>query len=338
MAIGGVLLIWTSSFSTQRIESSQKCSFALNIDSTFIENPISLAKSVNIRLRNKEEIDLTGMKASILYTDSSKNLEGIPLDVENNRVLIPVKSPLQSGEATNAVVDVTDKGYPSKIEVVSSECPTNPVTQILVSTTSVDNDFFDKYKAAYWKFDEGNGLTISGSPNGTCSGMGASCNWVQGKSKYGINFDGVDDHIEVNDEDSLDISGNQATLEAWVKWAGPTANGSQRVIDKEGPAGTGYALWINNAGQVTVRWNSDALIQYTSSTSVNINDWSYVVVTYNGTTTKIFIDNAQRGSGSATFSIGINTNKLYIGNRAAQDRSFNGTIDEVRILNISRIM
>src|SRR3972149_6856661 len=142
MAIGGVLLIWSSTFSQQRISSAEKCSLAMGIDSNYIESSKTLAKSVNIRIRNKADGDLTGLKASILYYDSSKNLDGIPIAVESNRVLVAAKGTLSTGETTNAVIEVTDKGYPSKIEVVSAECPTNSVAQILIPITSTENDFF----------------------------------------------------------------------------------------------------------------------------------------------------------------------------------------------------
>jgi len=40
--------------------------------------------------------------------------------------------------------------------------------------------------------------------------------WVDGKYGYALNFDGVDDYVEVPDSDSLDIT-DEITLEAWVK-------------------------------------------------------------------------------------------------------------------------
>ena len=62
------------------------------------------------------------------------------------------------------------------------------------------------------------------------------------------------------------------------------------------------------------------------------------MVTYDGIQTKIFIDGNLTGTFSEIFSIAANTNNLYIGDNPTLGRPFNGTIDEIRILNISRIM
>ena len=59
----------------------------------------------------------------------------------------------------------------------------------------------------------------SNSNDGTSGGTMTSEDQLPGVSGNGIDFDGVDDHINVSDNPSLDIT-DEITLEAWVYYRG----------------------------------------------------------------------------------------------------------------------
>jgi len=68
--------------------------------------------------------------------------------------------------------------------------------------------------------------------------------------------------------------------------------------------------------------------------TIVLNEWQHVAFTYNGSTTKIYINGAEvaEGTGSGT----INAAELVIGEgKLANDKCYNGTIDEVLIFNYS---
>jgi len=82
-----------------------------------------------------------------------------------------------------------------------------------------------------WHFDEGSGTTAydtSGNDNdGTINGA----TWVDGKFGRALDFDGVDDYVEIPDDSSLDIT-EAITIEAWV-YDPPTINKeSKNIISK----------------------------------------------------------------------------------------------------------
>lgn len=71
-----------------------------------------------------------------------------------------------------------------------------------------------------------------------------------------------------------------------------------------------------------------------SEGTIALNDWSYVVATYeSGVGKKIYIDGKLDNSGSSTGVIDSNTRDLIIGNKPNAARPFGGYIDEVLILN-----
>lgn len=73
---------------------------------------------------------------------------------------------------------------------------------------------------AHWKFDEGSGSTAfdsSGNGNdGTLQADMATTSWTTGKYGGALNFDGVDDYVNVPDSAAFDIT-EGVTVEFWVK-------------------------------------------------------------------------------------------------------------------------
>ncbi|MFC1576308.1 DUF2341 domain-containing protein, partial [Candidatus Omnitrophota bacterium] len=87
-----------------------------------------------------------------------------------------------------------------------------------------------------------------------------------------------------------------------------------------------------------------------SDTVVSLNDWTYVVGTYDGTTAKIYVDGVETGSIDKAMSIGANDKDLLIGNSYGSsidgfsghgEENLDGAIDEVavwsRALDLSEI-
>ncbi|MCD6165610.1 hypothetical protein J7K19_02730, partial [bacterium] len=80
---------------------------------------------------------------------------------------------------------------------------------------SIPEDTFTRGLVAYWSFDEGTGniaYDISGNGN-NCTIYGAK--WTKGKYGSALQFDGVDDYVEVPHSVSLNIT-DAITIEAWI--------------------------------------------------------------------------------------------------------------------------
>ena len=112
---------------------------------------------------------------------------------------------------------------------------------------------------AHWSFDEGEGTTVydsgatSGSNNGTLQNDPV---WVDGINGTAIEFDGVDDYVEIADSDSLDL-GSKLTFSAWIKLDSfPDNNRASIILSKYDTLDNqrSYMFFIRNTNsQISLR-------------------------------------------------------------------------------------
>jgi hypothetical protein len=177
---------------------------------------------------------------------------------------------------------------------------------------------------AYWRF-EGNMEDSSENGNeGSLINMAPeSGNWVDGKVGKALSFDGVDDYVNIPDNQSLDIT-DEITIGMWVmtnSQADPLSKhwNIMRVILFEGN-NTKVVYQIGGANITTSSF--DNVIQTGS--------WHHIVWTYNGSLTQVYVDGDPNGfSKEASGDLLTSSNPLYIGRYS--DRYFNGLIDELMI-------
>ena len=105
-----------------------------------------------------------------------------------------------------------------------------------------------------------------------------------------LEFDGVDDHIAIADDSSLDIS-NQITLETWIyvrshaDYPGIIAKGYETI--------GGYSLHIRFNGTLFFDLaESDGTRHSYNPTSetIPLNEWVHIAATYDGITQRIFFN------------------------------------------------
>ncbi len=160
-----------------------------------------------------------------------------------------------------------------------------------------------------------------------------------GQIDGGQQFDGSNDYVDVPTSASLDITGDQITIEAWVRFASTfdsTATQDQTLIDGGGKIeywfdeGNGK-LWfaLNTGGWSNIQSNQSS---WTGGT------WYHIVSVYNGANRYIYVNGSQDISGADTGTLFSNTFGIHISNPApaANEGPFSGNIDEVRISNIAR--
>ena len=190
--------------------------------------------------------------------------------------------------------------------------------------------------AGLWHVDEGSGTTVTDSSGNDNTGtlyngsvscanpptVGAGCpEWVDGKLGKGVNFDGIDDYLSI--ENSNILNPTHITVLAWIK---PNAFNSV-ILSKNY---TEYELRTDATGFVQFYVNNTYV---NSSISLTTGNWHFLVGRYDGSMIKIFIDGVEKGSISYSLGIPSNLLNLLIANRPGGNSYFNGTIDEVRIYN-----
>jgi flagellin-like protein len=177
--------------------------------------------------------------------------------------------------------------------------------------------------AASWRFDEGTGTAVNDTRI-----------WVKGKHGAALSFDGVDDYVDVGNDPSLNVS-EGFTYSAWIKRKSNSTSQWPYVIT--------YGDTHKYFGLRSLSWGDHIALEYGlppfdgslwSSIFIGflpLNEWHHFLVTYNGTVLKSYKDGNFVSQKNATLITDFDRLRINTG-------SFNGVIDEVRILNIAQPM
>ncbi len=218
---------------------------------------------------------------------------------------------------------------------------------------------------AYYQFNSGiadgtnTGLDVltdrSGSGNGgTLANLGltsTSSNWVSSNAVIGdqaimsgligagnaLDFDGVDEFVEVSDNASLESS-STLTVEAWVR---PDAVTSFRGIVSRyftaADASNVFALQID-AGNYGFLINESDNNLVSATATATASTWTHVAGVADGSEVHIYLDGILMASTAYDGTITSNSSRnLYIGRyRNDSFGQYDGLIDEVRIWNTAR--
>jgi parallel beta-helix repeat protein len=204
---------------------------------------------------------------------------------------------------------------------------------------------------SYWKFDEGTGTTAPDcidANDGTIYGA----SWTTGRVDDALSFDGTDDYVLVPDSPNL-CPTEAITIEAWIKpeemdfwWAKMIViKADSDYWDWNIPASS-YEFLVRNypEGSYNVEFSAEFETGHagyrTDNGPLTLHEWNHVVATYNGSSMKIYVNNAcvleQPQSGvikhswlpNMTLQIGS-----FISTRPGYDSVcyFHGSIDEVAV-------
>ena len=153
----------------------------------------------------------------------------------------------------------------------------------------------------------------------------------------GVAFDGTGDYLAVTDSSEFDIgiSNEPFTAEAWAKsgdgtfaifsrgggtsgWDG--TNGHQYLLDQQ--SGTLYWQWWTGTAPSNIS---------TASGVISDSAFTHVAITYDGTTTRMFLDGVQKATSTAAYGKPTTSNITRIGQHAAGGEDMLGVVDELCI-------
>ena len=181
------------------------------------------------------------------------------------------------------------------------------VTAYLIS----DGDLMAKYEASGLA-PERNGLNFEGNNGSVGSGGG-------GGVDLGVDFIGI----------------SASTFETWIKVESLGENNAGTLIDN----GKFIAYLADNGSDYKVVFSSDGGGTFAESDGgIEIGLWVHIAITRDSLgVTNIYLNGTQSGTvNQASGTPAGGTNNLFWGNRAADDRTFDGIMDEVRLWSVVR--
>ena len=159
--------------------------------------------------------------------------------------------------------------------------------------------------------------------------------WVNGQIGNALDFDGVDDQVEVADAPEQNIT-DAITLAAWVNadnfidnWDGIIVKGNSTIP---------YSMNLMSDGSIafSVNFNTGGSHQYGqwfSTNSLSVNQWQHIAVTYDGSDISFYIDGQLDSSFSnPNLTFATTSQSLWLGVDFAGSH-FDGTIDDARLYN-----
>lgn len=188
---------------------------------------------------------------------------------------------------------------------------------------------------AAYSFDEGTGTTVTdGSGNGNNGTIGGATWTTSGKYGNALVFDGTSSLVTVNNSATLQLS-NAMTLEAWVNPS--TVSGAWRDVIYKGNDNyylEGTSTGSKSAPAVGGTFGTADVVLF-GTAALPGNTWTHLAATYDGTTTRLYVNGTQVANQTQTGAITASLNPLQIGGDSIYGQYFQGTIDEVRIYNLA---
>ncbi len=122
---------------------------------------------------------------------------------------------------------------------------------------------------------------------------------------------------------------NELTITTWINPVTIPSSDLYTIASKD----TNYEFHLDTAGKVFWWWGNGS---FTGASSVPVNSWTHITLTYKSGEQKIYINGVEDASATYTGTLPQNTLPFYIGvDYNYPSRTFDGAIDEVKIFDRS---
>lgn len=185
---------------------------------------------------------------------------------------------------------------------------------------------------AYWTFNENSGSLAAdsiGSHDGDISGA----KWVTGLNGSALEFDGINDHIEI---DSSVVTNYPFTVSAWFKTSDSSQDQVIISMADSSASNAYYGLHIDKTKGLTLTAKNIALKQVSSDVDVSDGHWHYAVGVFTSPTDrKLYVDGVLNGTDTAPTPFNTDFDRWNIGSWADKSPAsyFTGVIDEASVVD-----
>ena len=152
----------------------------------------------------------------------------------------------------------------------------------------------DVNTTSYWRFNEGAGTAVADETTNNNDGTITGATWTTGgRLGYGLDFDGVNDYVEVPASASLNAAGPM-TIEAWIRPSGIPLAYSE-IVDKEGSWGYSFILHSDRRLHLWVGDGTD-WTNTVGTTLLQDDVWYHVVGVADGSALRVYVNGVQEGT------------------------------------------
>ena len=166
------------------------------------------------------------------------------------------------------------------------------------------NPGIDPNCIGYWSFDESGGnIANDGSSNENDGTLKNNPTWIAGINRGALEFDGINDYIEVQDNNKLEIKNGEFTIEAWIyPKSYPTTDSGDfqnTIVGKWNNVNSDRSFTFTlgssspkDAESLIFLWSNDGNQGHNikSNKKIPLNVWSYVLVMCNDSHISLYIN------------------------------------------------
>ena len=316
--------------------------------------------------RTTHSIRLSGLSSDTLYEFAAKAVDaaGNPTiaPTQTFRTLVPLP------DTTPPAVSITSPATGSVAGTITLAATATDASGVAGVQFKVDGvnlgaeDLSSPYSIAWDTTTVANGThTITAEARDAVGFVGTSSlvvtvsNGMTGSDPYYLNFDGVDDYVDVADSDSLSFGNGAAdtplTFELWFR---PSSMSSgQNLLTKWGSSGSTreYRLFVSSGTIRLELMDRDGQTRVWANTTGTLaslaGGWHHLAVTYDGrggataaNGVTIYVDGVavpvNRVNNAAYVAMNNTAALLQIGREAPASRHYAGGLDEIRLWNVAR--
>ncbi|MCK5630303.1 MAG: DUF2341 domain-containing protein, partial [Nanoarchaeota archaeon] len=180
-----------------------------------------------------------------------------------------------------------------------------------------------------WHFDNSPADSSGNDNTGTLQG---NTHYVEGRYGQAASFDGSGDYVSLNSPTGFSTGANDRTITAWIR---PDAVVSMGVAGYgAAPVDQTFEIFLYDVAGVLTPAVHYAGGNSGGTETINTGEWSFLVATYDGTNTKLYVNNVLSVTQPKTLNTQTTYKRIGCQNYAATPSLFfNGLIDGVRIYN-----
>jgi hypothetical protein len=184
--------------------------------------------------------------------------------------------------------------------------------------------------------DAGNGTTtltdLVGSNDGTLTNMDAATDWVLDDGKYALDFDGVNDYVDIGGGWGTLVGRVAITATAWLKAV--AVNKRQAVLGDWNSSGgnESFVVELNNFQRAGGSVRNPLLMRYSAGTILAAT-WTHLAWVASAAGTRFYTNGVLTDTTATAIDLGGGTHAAIARAGAFDGIYFDGRLDDIRIFD-----